>query len=364
MKKTLQEERQRMVNIMSQIDKTFVLKEGRYSGYERLDPPDDYWGDDEGQGEPETPSVNTEDFKLHGGIENPGNYLYTVYETEPNSEFGNVLMQAAKYADDNSSWSIEFMKTHPDARETEYKRNNKGIYGHDFSDEDIPRIKEVLNKHINVKGVPEFMKAMDEVSGGMKEYEENRDRYESRGSYDNFNEPENDRDYDSSDPKNEWMDYINEDKKMSELLNESTDSPEESNGATRDFGRKVSKLVSDNIDAVGVENVIYVLDEVLKSIKLLHDQDSNTPTNKPTEGPSKNLADLGINGLNFELNKAIDNENWQLAQQIQKMIERKQGNQRSGDLHEGNPFAAAVNKAREEGKDTFEVGGKTYNVKK
>ena len=31
MKKTLQEERQRMVNIMSQIDKTFVLIEGRYS---------------------------------------------------------------------------------------------------------------------------------------------------------------------------------------------------------------------------------------------------------------------------------------------------------------------------------------------
>jgi len=227
MKKTLQEERQRMVNIMSQIDKTFVLKEGRYSGYERLDPPDDYWGDDEGQGEPETPSVNTEDFKLHGGIENPGNYLYTVYETKPNSEFGDVLMQAAKYADDNSSWSIEFMKTHPDARETEYKRNNKGIYGHDFSDEDIPRIKEVLNKHINVKGIPEFIKAMDEVSGEMKEYEENRDRYESRGSNDNFNEPDDDRDYNSGDQKNAWMDYINEDKKMSKLLGEQIENSDD-----------------------------------------------------------------------------------------------------------------------------------------
>jgi len=51
----------------------------------------------------------------------------------------------------------------------------------------------------------------------------------------------------------------------------------------------------------------------------------------------------------------IDSENWELAQKIQKMIERKQGNLRSGELQEGNPFAAAVNKAKEEGKDTFKL---------
>jgi len=151
---------------------------------------------------------------------------------------------------------------------------------------------------------------------------------------------------------------------ISRKVNESTDSPEESNDVTRKFGRTLSKYISDNIDAVGVQNVVYVLEEVLKSIKLVSAEDSNKSTNRPTEDPTKKLADLGINGLNFELNKAIDSENWELAQKIQKMIERKQGNLRSGELQEGNPFAAAVNKAKEEGKDTFEVGGKTYNVKK
>lgn len=151
---------------------------------------------------------------------------------------------------------------------------------------------------------------------------------------------------------------------ISRKVNESADSSDDVNGSTMEFGRILSTIISNSIDKVGVDNVIYVLEELLKSIKSTADQHNNIPTNKPTEEPSKNLADLGINGLNFELNKAIDSENWELAQQIQKMIERKQGNQRSGELQEGNPFAAAVNKAKEEGKDTFEVGGKTYNVKK
>lgn len=39
----------------------------------------------------------------------------------------------------------------------------------------------------------------------------------------------------------------------------------------------------------------------------------------------KQLSGMGLNALNFELNKAIDDENWDLAHRIQKMIDRKQG---------------------------------------
>jgi hypothetical protein len=36
------------------------------------------------------------------------------------------------------------------------------------------------------------------------------------------------------------------------------------------------------------------------------------------------LAGMGLNALNFELNKAIDDQNWDLAMKIQRMIDRKQ----------------------------------------
>jgi len=51
---------------------------------------------------------------------------------------------------------------------------------------------------------------------------------------------------------------------------------------------------------------------------------------QPKAEPEKSEADtrkwlsgLGLNALNVEMNKAIDNEDWPLAQEIQKMIERK-----------------------------------------
>ena len=46
----------------------------------------------------------------------------------------------------------------------------------------------------------------------------------------------------------------------------------------------------------------------------------------PGEMDDKKLASLGLNALNFELNQAIDAENWALSQKIQQMIDRKQGN--------------------------------------
>ena len=40
----------------------------------------------------------------------------------------------------------------------------------------------------------------------------------------------------------------------------------------------------------------------------------------------KALSGMGLNALNYELNQAIDAENWGLSQKIQQMIARKQGN--------------------------------------
>jgi predicted nucleic acid-binding Zn-ribbon protein len=45
----------------------------------------------------------------------------------------------------------------------------------------------------------------------------------------------------------------------------------------------------------------------------------------PVENIDKKLSEMGVNALNFELNNAIDTENWELASKIQKIIERKQG---------------------------------------
>jgi hypothetical protein len=38
---------------------------------------------------------------------------------------------------------------------------------------------------------------------------------------------------------------------------------------------------------------------------------------------NERLSGMGLNELNFQLNQAIDNEDWELAQRIQSMIERK-----------------------------------------
>jgi hypothetical protein len=52
------------------------------------------------------------------------------------------------------------------------------------------------------------------------------------------------------------------------------------------------------------------------------------PQEKREEKPkqediTKKLASMGKNQLNYELNKAIDSEDWEYAKEIQKMIERK-----------------------------------------
>lgn len=48
------------------------------------------------------------------------------------------------------------------------------------------------------------------------------------------------------------------------------------------------------------------------------------PKPEETKKPKK-WVELGLGALNFELNKAIDNEDWETAKEIQQMIERKGG---------------------------------------
>ena len=53
------------------------------------------------------------------------------------------------------------------------------------------------------------------------------------------------------------------------------------------------------------------------------------PVEEPVEDKKPNWSGMGKNELNFQLNKAIDDENWTAAQEIQKMIDRKKGVNRS-----------------------------------
>jgi len=73
------------------------------------------------------------------------------------------------------------------------------------------------------------------------------------------------------------------------------------------------------------------LNAFLRNLGIGAAEEGGAPAAAPApEGgaPKKDLASMGINALNFEMNQAIDNENWEYAQEIQRMIERKQGNQR------------------------------------
>lgn len=57
-------------------------------------------------------------------------------------------------------------------------------------------------------------------------------------------------------------------------------------------------------------------------IKLMDQPKKEVPKSQTKE---RKLVDMGKNELNVELNKAIDNEDWERAKEIQQMIERKGG---------------------------------------
>lgn len=185
-----------------------ALKEGGWNLPDDVRDDDPHFkGEEEPPEESEPPEVKTPEFNLFGGIENTNDYLYTVYERVPNSEFGNVLIPAFEYAINRNSKEIEYRKD-PKYNGQKWGRDDKGIFGADFEDEDIPRIKQALSKHTNVNGVADFIQAMDTVSGKMKAYEDfDGDIYVPDG------EPDHD-DHDTG-GDNSWMDYINEKKVIS-----------------------------------------------------------------------------------------------------------------------------------------------------
>jgi hypothetical protein len=53
------------------------------------------------------------------------------------------------------------------------------------------------------------------------------------------------------------------------------------------------------------------------------DEPLTSPKEEEPKNHSKKLASMGKNQLNFELNKAIDNEDWEYAQEVQVMMQRK-----------------------------------------
>jgi hypothetical protein len=75
------------------------------------------------------------------------------------------------------------------------------------------------------------------------------------------------------------------------------------------------------------------VDDILRQLGIGGAQEPSAQAPPAKENPAEDidnakLSGMGLNALNFELNRAIDAENWELSQKIQKMIDRKQGNQR------------------------------------
>jgi hypothetical protein len=106
--------------------------------------------------------------------------------------------------------------------------------------------------------------------------------------------------------------------------------PEEENSTFRADLADLTEEVSD-------EDIDSFLDQLTKQGIGRAGEESNVAkpaAEKPAEEPVsdidvKDLSGMGLNALNYEMNKAIDAGNWELAQKIQKMVERKQGLQES-----------------------------------
>ena len=68
--------------------------------------------------------------------------------------------------------------------------------------------------------------------------------------------------------------------------------------------------------------------------KLMKSKTPETQQEKPKEDISKKLVSMSKGELNFQLNKAIDEDNWELAKQIQQMMERRGMLQESYKINE------------------------------
>lgn len=98
---------------------------------------------------------------------------------------------------------------------------------------------------------------------------------------------------------------------------------EEPTEETNEFQENLNEYADDTSD----EDISEFLND-LKQLGIGRSEDIPTPetstASSSEELNDKSLAALGLNALNVELNKAIDKEDWELAQRIQRMIDRKQ----------------------------------------
>jgi hypothetical protein len=92
-----------------------------------------------------------------------------------------------------------------------------------------------------------------------------------------------------------------------------------------------TKIFENDIHDITEEESDEDIDSFLKSLtnqgigKAKEEKTVEPPKEELTD---KKLGEMGLNALNFEANKAIDAGNWELAQRIQRIIERKQASQR------------------------------------
>ena len=201
--------KQRLFEIMSRLDKTFKpkLNEVYPPPYERLDPPDDYWGDDDERAiEPETPELKTNDFRVYGNIEDDNvssdyHFLYTVWEINKDSEFGNILSKVDLTSSPmGEDWGWNNMGPSKD-----------GLRGADFIEKDIPEIVRQLKPYMNVKSISDFVNYIQKLPNEMRQWEEDYNEHKSYigGDGYDYDGPDEEPPYDSSHPDNAWMDYIN-----------------------------------------------------------------------------------------------------------------------------------------------------------
>lgn len=96
----------------------------------------------------------------------------------------------------------------------------------------------------------------------------------------------------------------------------------------QDYAENIENL-QNNIQEVTNETSEEDINNFLESLGIGRSQEESEPESEKSMEDIDNatLSGMGLNRLNFEMNKAIDAGNWELVQKIQAMIDRKQGNQ-------------------------------------
>lgn len=94
----------------------------------------------------------------------------------------------------------------------------------------------------------------------------------------------------------------------------------------QDYTENIENL-QNNIQEVTDETSEEDINNFLESLGIGRSQEEPEAEKSMEDIDNATLSGMGLNRLNFEMNKAIDAGNWELVQKIQAMIDRKQGNQ-------------------------------------